>query len=397
MSITIQSADANGASGTTTRTKKFAVKVYTGSTLDESVQATPSAGKWSVKWPTVLAAGSYRAVAGTGSFNFTVAAPPPPPDKLFPTSPFWNPVGANPTIDPNSDKFIANFLGQGTWGPKPQGTEFSTNDWTRSYYEAKDTDPTYTVKGGLGGSWTEPNCQGNVIHIPQGARPAGGTHWQQLDGGFTVKQQNGYLYSAWRSEDPANGQAYQWAKIDGKGNGVYNAQTGEMGIGQAKLGTRQGQITYKDLVTNGEIPHALVFEVRQWHGRRYPGWPGDSKDSTRGGYTSDTSAMPMGAHVYLNYTPAEIDALSIPGWKKVIVRAMAEFGLYSYDNGGSAHALDWESGIQFLTTTGHNPWLDWSASVGLPRSGTNSETGGPVYSADIQSGIDWSRLRVLTT
>ena len=110
MSITIQAADANGASGTTTRTKKFAVKVYTGSTLDESVQATPSAGKWSVKWPTVLAAGSYRAVAGTGSFNFTVAPPPPPPPaKLFPTSPLWNPVSANPQIDPNSDKFLTSY------------------------------------------------------------------------------------------------------------------------------------------------------------------------------------------------------------------------------------------------------------------------------------------------
>jgi hypothetical protein len=396
LSITIATAGATGASGTTTRTRKFAVKVLLGTTQILSKTATPSGGKWAVTWP-ALAPSNYVAQAGTASKAFTVAAPPP--NRLFPDSPFWTPVGANPTLHSSSAAWTANFLAQGPWGPKPQGTEFGTNDWTRSYYEAKDTDPIRVIDGGLGGSWTEPTCEGRSIRVPQGARPAGGTHWQTLDGGFTARQPDNWLFSAWRSHDPVDGQAYQWAYIDGNGDGVrktvtINGKSGEQaGIGQAKLGTRQGQVTYKELVVAQEIPHALVMEVNRWHARQWPGWPGDGK--TRGGEVSDPNFAPMGARAYLAYTPTEINALSIPSWLKVIVRAIAEFGIYTYDNGGSAHSLDWESGIQFLTETGHNPWLDWSQSVGLPRSGTNSATGAPIYSADIQAQgkIDWSRLK----
>jgi hypothetical protein len=392
MSITITTADANGASGTTTRTKKFAVKLYQGAMQLASVPTTPAAGKWSATWPKALAPGTYSATAGTQGKAFTVAAPPPPPpDRLYPTSPFWTPVGANPQLDPNSLAYVGNFLAQGMWANKPQGTELGPDDWTRPFYRAKDTDPIYTIRQGDTGGWVNPAVEGRTIRVPAGARPAGGDDSQKLDGGVVIQQPDGTVVSIWRSRDPVDGHCAQAAVISSTGDGIYHGD-GDSGIGQAKLGPRQGQVTYDELVVAKEIPHALFFETHLWHGRRWPGWPGDAKDPERGGWTSNPAALPMGGRMFLAYTPAEIGALSIPAWKKILVTALAKFGLVSYDNGGSAHSLDWESGIPSILETGQNKWTEWAQSVGIPG---HTDGGRMVYAVDIQSGIDWSRLRVL--
>jgi hypothetical protein len=34
-------------------------------------------------------------------------------------------------------------------------------------------------------------------------------------------------------------------------------------------------------------------------------------------------------------TPSQIDALSVPEWQKIILRAMAKFDMYVGDNGGA--------------------------------------------------------------
>jgi hypothetical protein len=393
--ITIEAADAKGASGTTSRTKKFSVKLNKNGVTLLSVAAWPSAGKWAVTWPKALAAGTYNVVAGTGSKVFTVAEAPPPPSKLFPDSPFWVPVGGSPKIDPNSAAYVAHLLGQGPWGNGVRGTELTKADWTRPYYEATASDPTHVVDGGMGGSWTEPPpIEGATIHVPAGARPAGGQYALANDGGVFILQPDRKLFSAWRSVDPVDGRAYQWNMINGNGSGVPGG--GEGGIGQAKLGPRIGQVTYDDLVVSKEIPHALVFEVNQWHGRRWPGWPGDAKDPDRGGYTSNTNAPPMGAHFWLSMSPTEIDALPVKDWKKVILRAMAVYGMYTYDNGGAARSLDWESAIPQMggDPNGPNRWVEWCQSIGAP-SHFDGNAGKTVWSLDIQSDVPWDRLKVV--
>ncbi len=386
MSITISTATATGASGTTTRTKKFAVKVsLTTGTQVLSTPAQPSAGNWSVTW--TLKPGDYVAMAGAQTKAFTVASAPPPPARLYPTSAFWQPV--DPTkVDANSPNFLSNFLAQGQWAAKPQGTELTSNDWTRPFYVAKSTDPTHTIQGGMNGSYTEPSIQGNTIHVPAGARPSGGQYSQQLDGSCVILQPDGKVYSAWRSVDPIDGRANQWAMIDSNGSGSPSGN--QAGIGQAKMGPRMGQITYDELVTAGEIPHALFFETRSWHGRRYPGL---LSGGGTGGLVSDANALPMAGHMFLTYSPTEINALNVPVWKKVIARALSVYGMYSYDNGGSAHSLDWESGTPSLLATGTNKWTEWAKAQGIP--GHTDSSGHTIYAVDIQSGIDWSRLRVL--
>lgn len=379
MSITITTADANGASGTVaaSRTKRFAVKVTGTQTFQ--TPATPSAGKWSVSWK--LGPGNYTVAAGTSTKTFSVAAPPPA--RLYPTSPFYQPVGSNPTLDPNSAAVVRNFLAQGPWGPKLVGSELGSNDWTRPYYVAKSTDPTVTVHGGLGGSWTDPSCEGNVIHVPAGAKSAGGQYWQQLDGGVMILQPDGMMYSAWRAENNPSitGRAYQWAKIDSNYSGAANDHG--TGIGQAKIGPVIGKVMYQELVVDQNIPHALFAEVRNWHGRRYPGWyPDDGK--RRGGQVDDPTAPPMSGHFYLAYSDAEINALNVPGWHKVLLRAMAHYGIYTYDNGGSAHSLDWESGTPWLVRGEPNPWVAFAKSQGISN-----------FDIEQAGKVDWSRLRLL--
>ncbi len=199
------------------------------------------------------------------------------------------------------------------------------------------------------------------------------------------------VYSAWRSEDPVSGRAYQWAKIDGTKSGVAN--DGGTGIGQAKLGPRQGQIIYEELVVAKEIPHALFCEVRNWHSRRWPGWfPDDGK--RRGGQVDDPTAPPMSAHIWLDMSPTEIDALPVPEYRKIILKAMAKYGMYTYDNGNSAHALLGESDIPEIIQGKPARWYEWAKS-NLPGH-FDSNAGKTIYAMNIQDGVDWTRLKVAT-
>ncbi len=416
LTVTMDAAKAITATFTPTSSSQFALQVtandtaghVSGGGLDTtgtgsdtanfnsgtnvSLTATAKSGYSFANWT-----GSLTGQANPGSVvvdanklvNAVFNATQPPPSGLYPTSTFWDPIAASPAVDTNSTNFIANFLSQGTWAAKPQGTEFTANDWTRPFYIAKLTDPTHTIQGGMNGSYTEPSIQGDTIHVPAGARPAGGALSQQLDGSCVIQQPDGKIYSAWRSVDPIDGRANQWAMIDGLGDGRPSGS--QAGIGQAKFGPVQGQVRYDELVTAGVIPHALFMEVRNWHRRD---WPGLLSGGGTGGYTTNTNAPPMGGHFQLNYTPTQINALTVPAWKKVILRAMATYGIYTYDNGSSAHSLDWESGIPSLLATGTNRWVTWAKSVGLPSHVDN--TGHTIYTADIESGVDWSRLRVLT-
>jgi hypothetical protein len=71
---------------------------------------------------------------------------------------------------------------------------------------------------------------------------------------------------------------------------------------------------------------------------------------------------------------------------------MHRYGLYVYDNGGSAHSLDWESAIPALVAGRPNPWVEFAKA-----NPSSHITGGPgVYYFNIEKGVDWKRLKVLT-
>ena len=308
---------------------------------------------------------------------------------IYPTSPFRVPVAANPTLDPNSQAVVANWLGQGPWSNKPFGNEFGPDDWGRPDYFAHKGDPTHVVRQDVAhnGTWKDPYAEGTTFRAPAGARPAGGVHWEALDGGVGLFYGN-WCTSMWRSVDPVDGRCYMAGRMRTDGDGLPKG--GERGIGQAWFGKRMGTVTYKELVIDKTIPHALFGEVRNWHGRAW-GKQDDGQDYKRGGYTTNPNAPAMGGHFYLAYSPAEINALSVPDWYKVILRALAIYGWYVYDNGSAAHSLDFEGAHPWLVRGEPNPWVQFARSIGM--IGPTATSGS--FNIEQSGKVDWGRARYL--
>jgi hypothetical protein len=119
-------------------------------------------------------------------------------------------------------------------------------------------------------------------------------------------------------------------------------------------------------MARGRIEHALFMLVRCDSGRKvYPA-------QGLGMRCDDPAGAPaQGMRFQLDLSPARIDALPLPAWRKTILRAMSEYGLYVGD------------------TTGGTPWNIWF------ESGSTYTSFGRYY-FDWADGIDWRRhLRVV--
>jgi hypothetical protein len=94
-------------------------------------------------------------------------------------------------------------------------------------------------------------------------------------------------------------------------------------------------------------------------------------------------------------TQPQIDALSVPEWQKIILRAMAKYGMYVGDNGGSPWALQFESGDNYTSFGQQDPWIAYAQAQGIAGS-YNSAIGRNVYYFNFKNAVDWgSKLKVL--
>ncbi len=99
----------------------------------------------------------------------------------------------------------------------------------------------------------------------------------------------------------------------------------------------------------------------------------------------------MGQHFYLDMSDEQIDGLSVPAWKKVVLKAMAHYGMFVGDTGSDY--LGWSIFIQSgssATSFGlEDPWKDVARQYNVPVS-----SGGASY-WDLGGTVDWqSKLRV---
>jgi hypothetical protein len=103
----------------------------------------------------------------------------------------------------------------------------------------------------------------------------------------------------------------------------------------------------------------------------------------------------MGQHFWLDLSPAQIDALEVPDWQKIILRAMATYGMYVGDDGGAPWALQFESGDNYTSFGEPDPWVAYAKSQGI--DGTyDSSIGRTVYYFNLQNAVDWgNNLKVL--
>jgi hypothetical protein len=97
----------------------------------------------------------------------------------------------------------------------------------------------------------------------------------------------------------------------------------------------------------------------------------------------------MGAHLQLRMSPVELARLRVPPWKRTILRAMATYGMYLGDTGGTSWTVQLESGATYASFGQPDAMVTFARRAGVPQVGRH-------WVFDIASGVDWTRrLRVV--
>ena len=99
----------------------------------------------------------------------------------------------------------------------------------------------------------------------------------------------------------------------------------------------------------------------------------------------------MGARFVLDMTAGEIAALDVPDWKKTILVALAEYGMFVGDAIGSgAWGLQFESGSTYTSFGQPDPLAQFAQNA----RGVGRWNGMHVF--NLADGIDWAtRLKVI--
>jgi hypothetical protein len=252
-----------------------------------------------------------------------------------------------------------------------------SQDYEHPTYWSDPDDPLYTVH--CTRSWGTCSVEGLQVRIPQVALAPPTDN----DGHMTVVEQwNNWEWDFFEAETPLSGSTLNigWGgRTDITGDGLG---TGEAVA--AQWGNLAGIMRAQEVAT-GNIDHALFLVLTCDNGDFvYPA-------TKSGAPCSDTKdAPPMGTHLWLDLTPAEIDALSIPSWQKVILLALHAHGAFMGDTGGPGFVLHFESPLTYTSFGRVDPLVPWAQANGWVPSG-----GYYVGKWDNVPSSVWTRLRVL--
>ena len=289
-------------------------------------------------------------------------------------SPFNRPVGERPRVHADSAAVVSRVLSFGKAMNLEAGHADTAGDWYHPTYYSRPSDPLYTLH--CTQRWGRCAIEGIEVRIPAQARAAGGG-----DGHMTiVDQSSGWEYDLWRVQTKPSGGgrlAFAWGgrtRIDGDGLGSDATA--------ARFGNLAGAIRAQEL-TAGRIDHALFMVVRcDSGGHVYPAMKSGRACADRAG------APPMGARFQLDMSTLQINALPVPVWKKTILHAMADYGMYVGDTGGSGWGLQFESGSTYTSFGIEDPLVAFGRAHGVPNY-----HGRQVF--NIHDGVDWAALRML--
>ena len=296
------------------------------------------------------------------------------------TSPFNRRIGPTPTLAASSAQIISTMRSWngGGFSDLVAGVADTGSDWSKPLYWSQATDPLFTIHS----SEYSTDLEGLQIRLPDAARPAGGG-----DGHLAVVDQaSGTEYDFWQVvSKPAGGGVLE---VHGAGKTSILGDSLDVGSGDAnaaRWGIAAGLIRAQEMAA-GEIDHALFLVAKCDSGGVV--WPATGHGASCG----DGSGPPEGAHIQLAMSDTEIDALSVPPWKKVILRALAHYGAFVGDTGGSPWDLQFESGSTSTSFGRPDPIVTFAQ--GAVSQGQISVSSGRYY-FDLNTGVDWSRLRVL--
>jgi hypothetical protein len=267
------------------------------------------------------------------------------------------------------------------WG-KPMdpyvGAADTASDWNHPIYFSSPTDPLFTVH--CTKSWGTCEVEGMQVRIPDAARAAGGG-----DGHMAViDQQGGWEYDFWQVQSKPQGGGQLTISWGGRtAVGTPDADGLGSDATAANFGLAAGVVRLPELQA-GQINHALFMMIKCDGGGHV--YPAVGNGSACG---AGTVAPKEGARVFLDMSDDQIAALGLPTWKRAIVTALARYGAFVGDTGGSPWEIELESGSTYTSFGTPDPWVDFAKQ----QPGVTEWRG--KYVLPFADAVDWGRyLRV---
>lgn len=304
-------------------------------------------------------------------------------------SPFNRELPANPRIAPGSGRMIERLVAlSGGRGPAALDVYRGGQGGDPTYWSDAG-DPTFVVH--CTRPWGRCPLEGRRIHAPAGAM-------REWDPGGAAADQDGHISIIDRADDRVYDLWQVRRKVLPRGGGrllvSWGGVTSLSGKGidgrgdatAARFSNIAGRLRAEELAV-GRIEHALFIVIPCDAGKEvFPARAGGAPCRDEHG------ALPMGARLQLDYTDAEIEALPVPIWKKALLRAMADYGMFVGDTGThNLFSVERESGLQYRSAGDGDRWLNVARSHHFEY--WHGEGG--VYIGDLATGVDWTRLRVI--
>ena len=309
------------------------------------------------------------------------------PDKFPPAS--WRPwaydspwnqrIPQRAPLDPLSNRFVERLLEPGPLTPLRVGTADTSSDFAHAIYFANSKDPVYRVEGG---SNTAPYAiNGRKVPLPKGAKPAAG------DDGHLAIVYDGEHWGCYRARIDSSKRVLHCdsgRRIPIDGVGLHSADT------SARFPSLGGRIRYQEFAA-GRVDHALfAASSRIAYTWVYPAEKSDGRWEPSEGYP------PMGTRFQLDpayMTDARL--ATYPTWKRAVLRAIRDYGFYLGDSTSSSlKVFPIESGTGYTSFGLADPWVTYAKRHHLPSS-FDSEIDRTVYRFDVDSDVDWSKLRAI--
>jgi hypothetical protein len=260
-----------------------------------------------------------------------------------PTS-YWNrPVSnlSNPNLLANS----ANIISTAEAGDS--GPSINLHEYNSGYADgrpvvfASNTDPLLNTHCNV---YCGSNTYTGTVRIPAKARPGTGG-----DAHLVAIQPNGEEIDFWQV-NPASSNCGDTCMSDWVNGGTINAGSindcGNFTTGSGTAGgpfgsevgdgcIAAGFIHYNEFIAaingNGYLNHALITTTLCGAADGSFVYPAFQPVDNR---CTGTNGVPNGAHIWLDLTDAQVDALPIKAWEKVLLKTVHHYGTYMMDFGG---------------------------------------------------------------
>jgi hypothetical protein len=250
-------------------------------------------------------------------------------------SPWNTPIGANPTIDPDSAALISDFE---TSSPYGEHLDVNISGFSIPLFWADASTPRVTITCNVGGhGFTGSNGMNATAEIPM---PAGAAPDPQSDHHLLIiDRDTNTEYGLWNAQ--YNGG--QWtcglgALQDLSGDGVRplavnaNPWWEAHGPRACGFGLSAGLIRPEEL-ESGVIEHALVIAYPHIRSAWYTS-PASTAQASNGAGAEPNRGIPCGGRI--QYDPSiDVDALQVSDAGKAILRALQVYGAYVGDYSGA--------------------------------------------------------------